>query len=148
MANSTGPIRDEIDRIDTSLTGGAAAREYTLSIPIDLALVTTEGDVVTDLNLGHAFELVGKPSFLVTEALVGASKTVTLVVDVGATEATGGLVVVASASAAKGTVVQAAAAFSAGNTGTASSVISVRAETVTAFDSGKGVLMLRVRSVA
>lgn len=132
----------------TAQADATAGRDYILPIPIDLALVTGDMDIVTDWIIGHKFEIVGKPTFIVTEALVGSSKTVDLVLDKGATPMTGGSVTVASASAALGTCVPAAAALSAGNTGAATDVISVRSANTTAFTSGKGVLMLRIRSVA
>ena len=165
MADSTGPIRDEIDRVE-ALAGGqnvtdseaaqAAAEDaadraeavgYMLAIPIDLA-AQGNGDVVTDAPLGHAFQLTGKPFFVVTEALVGSTKTVDLVMDIGATAVTGGSVTVASANATKGTSVQAGAAFSALNTGLSTDVISVRVANATAFTTGKGVLYVRVKFVA
>ena len=140
MAISTGAIRGEIDRID--------AQGYLLSIPVDLAALGNV-DIQTDLIVGHKFALIGKPQFVVTEVGVGSTKTITFVVDIGATATTGGTVVVTTAlTATLGAVIPAAAAFSALNTGSATDTISIRGSSATAFTSGKGVILLRIQSVA
>lgn len=151
MATSTGPIRDDIDTLDAAVAAQAPgqASGYLLAIPIDLALLTGAMDVVTDLLVGHKFELIGKPQFVVTEVGVGVSATLELVIDIGATATTGGVTTVTTAlTATLGGVIPAAAAFSALNAGSVTDVISVRAETVTAFTSGKGVLLIRIKPVA
>lgn len=151
MATSTGPIRDDIDALDAAVAAQAPgqASGYMIAIPIDLALLTGAMDVVTDMLIGHKFELIGKPQFVVTEVGVGDAKTLQLVVDIGATPTTGGITTVTTAlTAALGGAILASAAFSALNTGSATDVISIRAATVTAFTSGKGVLYIRVKPVA
>jgi len=156
MATSTGPIRDDIDALDVAAASAVAslavqapaqASGYLIPFHIDLA-AQGDGDIVTDFLIGHKFELIGKPLFVVSEVLVGSTKTIDLVIDIGATPTTGGVTTVLSADATLGTVKAAAAAFSALNTGSAVAVISVRAANATAFTTGKGTLYIRVKPVA
>lgn len=151
MATSTVPIRDDIDALDAAVAAQAPgqASGYLIGFHIDLALLTGAMDVVTDFLVGHKFELIGKPQFVVEKVGVGATKTLQLVVDIGATPTTGGVTTVTTAlTATLGGVIPAAAAITALNAGSATDVISIRAATVTAFTSGKGTLYLRVKPVA
>jgi len=153
---STGAIRADIDRVEAAIGTAAvdataradatAGQFYDLSIPIDLALVVGNADIVTDVILGHKFQIVAA-SFLVTEAIVlNGGSTVTLQLDVEATPVTGGVIVLSAASA-RG-VWAAGTAITAGNAVSATQKISVRSESVTAHTSGKGILILRLKSVA
>ena len=145
MANSTGAIRDEIDRLDAEDAGSG---EYILAFPVDLALVTAAADIVTDFIVGHKFEIVGKTTFVMTEIAVGAGGSVVLGLDLEGTEI-GGLVTITEANGARAACLQSAAAISPVVEGTATSKITLKAKTVTvAHTSGKGVFYVRIKNVA
>lgn len=147
MAGIRTDLATEVARASAAEVANGLAvpvSDFLLHIHIDLA-AAGNGTIVSALLPGIKAQLIDV-QFLVTEALVGSTKTVDLQLFIGATQVTGGVATVASASAALGTVV-AASAITALNAIAAAGSLTVKIANATAFTSGKGTLYVRVRPV-
>ncbi len=115
--------------------------EIVVSLPVQLAAITGNGDVVTEYTPGFAGR-VKKMDFVVTTPATTASKAAALNAEIGTTNVTGGVVSLTTANCTPlgakvlGTAVTAANAF------TATDTISIEAASVTAFAEGQGNLLL------
>lgn len=128
----------------TTLAAGTGV--FTVLLPINLASVTTNGDVLTTYTPGYKFKVLSV-DFAVTVPVTTADKLATLNVEIGTTDVTGGAVALTSANETPLGKVVAGSAVTAANTGTAASTISVEASSVTAFSEGAGVLILKLQNM-
>ena len=118
---------------------------YNMTWQFDLADIA-DGDLVTDLILGHAFEVV-ESYFVVTEAVTTASKLTTISMDIGAVAITNGAHALTSANCTPaGVKVQNTGALTV-NTGSATDTLTIKAASTTAFSEGKGSLVIRIRAL-
>lgn len=135
-----------------SSTGTAAAAiaagvgKYCLDIPLQLAGITGNVDVVTEVLLGHKFKLIAADFFVTTIAST-AAKLATLNLEIGAVNVTGGAVALTTANCGTLGVKVAGTAITALNTGSATDVLSVEASGVTAFAEGNGFLRIIVQNM-
>lgn len=147
MAGIRSDLATEVARATAAEVAGGAAvpvSDFLLPIHIDLAALGN-GTLVSALLPGIKGQLMDV-QFLVTEALVGSTKTVDIQLWIGSTQVTGGVTTVASANAAVGTVV-AGSAITALNAIAAAGSLTVKIANATAFTSGKGTLYVRFRPV-
>lgn len=128
-----------------SNTLAAGVGVYELVIPITLAGVAN-GDVLTNLVLGHKFKILAT-TFAVTTAVTTGSKATTLNLEIGTTNLTGGEVALTSANCTPLGALVAGAAVTAANTGSAADTLSIEASSTTAFAEGAGVLVIRVQNM-
>ena len=118
---------------------------YNMTWQFDLVDIA-DGDLVTDLIIGHKFEIV-ESYFVVTEAATTASKLTTISMDIGAVAVTNGAHALTSANCTPaGVKVQNTGALSV-NTGSATDTLTVKAASTTAFAEGKGSLVIRIRAL-
>lgn len=145
VTNSTGASLPAGSRFTLNLDVKDANDVVVLSLPIQLAAITGNGDVYTDIRPGIAGE-IEHVEFVVTTPVTTASRLATLNLEIGTTNVTGGTVALTSANATPlGRVVSNTAQPTANNVLTAASTLSVEASGVTAFAEGAGVLLVRIR---
>lgn len=140
----------------TDSTGGsvsgstlaATAGIHTLSIPIQLAAMTTSAaDLVTDYTPGYKFKILSV-DFATTTLGTGSGATQTINLEIGSTNVTGGVVNPTLTSTNTLGKATAGTAVTAANTGTASDTISVEvAASGTVFTGGAGVLLIRIQNM-
>lgn len=115
-----------------------------LQIPVSLAAITGNGDVVTDIRPG-VYGSIEYAEFVVTKPVTTAAKLATLNLEIDTTNVTGGAIALTSANATPLGKVIAATAITGANTLTPDSTLSVEASGVTAFSEGEGFLNVRIR---
>lgn len=140
----------------TDSTGGAVsdatlaatAGIHTLSIPIQLAAMTTSAaDLVTNFTPGFKFKILAV-DFVTTTLGTGSGASQTLNLEIGTTNVTGGVVNPTLAGTDTLGELTAGTAVTAANTGSASDTISVEvAASGTAFTAGAGVLLVRIQNM-
>ena len=118
----------------------------TISIPVNLASITTNADVVTALTLGYKFKILSS-TFVVTTPVTTGSKLTTLSLKINSTAVTGGAAALTSANCTPLGAKVAASSITAANTGSASATLSVVSSSTTAFTEGNGVLILQVQNM-
>lgn len=138
-------VDEDVDVLCTGAPGFATQlRRWALNIPLKLANVA-DGDVVTDLPLGFAGQIVDF-KFLVTDPVTTAAKTSALHLEIGAVALTGGVLTITSATATPlGEVIE-ATAITAGDVFDDNDTLSVVAASTTAFVEGEGILVIVVES--
>ena len=123
---------------------GTVADRSILTIPVKLAAVKADGDVVTTFTPGFAGS-IKKISFVVTDPATTADKAATLNMEIGTTNLTGGVITLSSAAGGNaltlGKVVD-GTAITANNAFKDNDTISVEAASVTAFADGEGALLI------
>lgn len=140
LVNSTGGT--------PSMTLAAGAGVTTLSIPIQLAAMTTAAaDLITNYTPGYAFKVLSV-SFVTTTLGTGAAASQTLNLEIGTTNLTGGVVNVTLASTDTLGEITAGTAVTAANVGTAADTISLEvAAGGTVFTAGAGVLLVKIQNM-
>lgn len=144
VTNLTGASLAAGSRIKLQFNVKAGNDIEIVSLPINLASITTAGDVVTEFQPGFA-GTIESVSFLVNAPVTTASKAATLNLEIGTTNLTGGVVSLTSAAATPMGKVITGTDVTGGNTFTAADVVSVEASSVTAFSEGSGTLLVRLR---
>lgn len=137
----------------TDNSGGAAADDTLaangacsiISIPVTLANITADGDVVTTFTPGFAGTLL-RAQFVVTSKVTTGAKAADLNLEIGTTNVTGGVIGLTSANCANLGATIAGSAITGGAAFTASDTISVESANTTAFAEGAGVLLITVAS--
>jgi len=122
---------------------GEITSSQVISLPISLAAITADGDVVTDWTPTFA-GTIKKVAFQVTVPVTTAAKAATLNLEINAVDVTGGVVALTSANATPLGKVIAGTAVTANNTFDANDTVSVEATGVTAFAEGEGTLLITV----
>ena len=115
--------------------------KVTIGLHVNLADITAAGDVATDFIPGFAGK-VDKVFWVQGTPVTTAGDAANLVVDVEATEITGGLVTLTSAACTPLGKYIAGSAITAGNVFDADEKLTVRAESVTAFAEGDGMVYI------
>lgn len=116
-------------------------RRMIVTIPVNLASITTTQDVVTTYTPGFAGRIL-KNDFLVNVPVTTAAKLATLNAEIGTTNVTGGTIALTSANCTPMGAVVAGAAITAANSFTATDTISYEAASVTAFAEGSGSIVI------
>ena len=129
-----------------STTLAAGVDVQVISIPVNLAAVTTAQDVLTTYTPGFAFKILST-DFAVTEPATTGSKLLTLTAKISGTATTGGAVALTSSNCGTLGAVVAGSSVTAANTGSSSATVSISATSVTAFLEGRGVVLLRVQNM-
>ena len=120
---------------------GTMADRSILSIPVKLAAVKADGDVVTAFTPGFA-GTIEKISFVVTDPATTADKAATLNLEIGTTDVTGGEVSLTTTACGTLGKVTDATAITGNNAFKDDDTISVEATNVTAFAEGEGALLI------
>ena len=128
----------------TTLNAGAGVQ--VVSIPIELATITTNGNVLTAYTPGFKFKLLAV-SFAVKAPVTTSGKLTTLSLKIGSTAVTGGAVALTSANATPLGAIIAGSSITAANTGSSSATLSVVSSSTTAFTEGNGTLLLTVQNM-
>ena len=128
----------------TTLNAGAGVQ--TLSIPVNLAAITTNADVLTAFTPGFKFKLLSV-SFAIKTPATTSGKLTTLSLKINSTAVTGGAVALTSANATPLGAIIAGSAITAANTGSSSATISVVSTSTTAFVEGEGYLLIKVQNM-
>ncbi|WP_316397343.1 hypothetical protein [Bradyrhizobium sp. 33ap4] len=115
-----------------------------LQVPIDLASITANGDVMTEIRPG-LYGSIEYWEFVVTKPVTTAAKAATLNLEIGTTNVGGGLIALTSANATPLGKVVAGAAITGANVLTPDSKLSIEAAGVTAFAEGQGFVNIRIR---
>lgn len=127
----------------TALAAGVGV--YNLTFQFDLADIA-DGDLVSDLIIGHKFKLL-ESYFVATEAATTGSKATTLSLAITDVAVTNSAIALTSANCTPaGAKVDNAGALAA-NTGSATDTLTVLAASTTAFVEGKGVLVIRIQNM-
>lgn len=129
-----------------SNTLAAGVGRFTLSIPIVLASVAGNGDILTNYLLGFAFKILTVDCRVVTPATT-VSRSFAINLEIGTTNLTGGVVSLTTANCTTLGAAIAGTAVTAANTGTAADTLSVEAASVTAFAEGEVVLLVCVQNM-
>lgn len=144
VTNTSGVTWKANSRFQAKLGAQIGSDVVNINIPIALANITGNNDVVTNMRLGvvgnieHVEWVQGKP-------VTTGSKLATLTPAINGTPVTGGAVALTSAACTPLGTVIAGSAPTAGYALTADSTFSVKATGVTAFAEGDGFLALRIR---
>jgi hypothetical protein len=120
---------------------GTVADRSILSIPVKLAAVKADGDVVTAFTPGFA-GTIEKMDFVVTDPVTTADKAATLNLEIGTTDVTGGVLSLTSTACGTLGKVTDATAITGNNAFKDDDTISVEAADVTAFTEGEGALLI------
>lgn len=115
-----------------------------LQVPINLASITANGDVMTDIRPG-LYGTIEYWEFIVTTPVSTAAKLASLNLEVDTTNVTGGVIALTSANATPLGKVIAGAAITGANVLTPDSKLSIEAAGVTAFVEGSGFVNIRIR---
>lgn len=131
----------------TTATLAAGVGTYLLTIPIALAGITGNVDVMTDYILGHKFKVLSM-RWITTTVASTAAKAATLTADIGATPITSITLTLDSDDSTTTTLggvltVDATAA----NTGSATDTLSIVAASVTAFVEGSGCIQFEIQNM-
>lgn len=146
-ANQTALI-DSTGGDVTGVTLAATAGVSTISIPIQLASMTTSAaDLVSEYVPGYKFKILAT-SFVTTTLGTGSGATQTLNLEIGTTDVTGGVVNPTLTSTNTLGKLTAGSSVSGANTGSATDTISVEvAAAGTVFTGGSGVLLIRIQNM-
>lgn len=137
----------------TNNTGGSATQTalaagvgvYNLNFQLDLADIA-DGDLVSDLLLGHKFKIL-ESYFVATEPATTGAKATTLSLAITDVAVTNSAIALTSANCTPaGAKVQNAGALAA-NTGASTDTLSILAASTTAFVEGKGVLVVCIQNM-
>jgi hypothetical protein len=112
-----------------------------LALPINLASITTNMDVLTTWTPGFA-GVITKVTFAVTVPVTTGSKLTTLTTFIGSTAVTGGVCALTSATCTPLGALVAGTSVTAANSFGATDTISVKSTSTTAFAEGAGVLII------
>jgi len=112
-----------------------------LSLPINLASITGNGDVLTAYPLTFAGTITAV-DFAVTVPATTAAKLTSLNLEIGTTNVTGGVVALTSANCTPLGAQVAGSAVTAANTFVSGDTLSVESSATTAFVEGAGVLLI------
>ncbi len=136
-----------IQILPTNTQLGAGAGQFTISIPLALASMTTAAaDLMTNWVPGFAGKLV-KLEFVTTTLGTGASASQVINLEIGSTNVTGGVLTLLLADTTPLGKVTAATAITALNEFTATDTISIEvAASGTVFTAGAGALLLTVQN--
>ena len=127
-----------------SMAAGAGVQ--TLAIPITLASITANGDVLTNYTPGYRFKVLAV-DFAVGQPVTTVAKLITLNLEIDATNVTGGAVALTSANCTPLGALVAGSAVTAANVGTSAQTLSVEASGVTAFVEGDGMLLIKLQNM-
>lgn len=131
-----------IVEFEAAPAGNVANKVYSqLMIPVQLAAITGNGDVLTTFTPTFA-GTIEKVEFFVTTAATTAAKLTDLNLEIGTTNVTGGVVSLTSANCTPLGARVAGTAITAANTFSATDTISVESANTTAFIEGQGVLVI------
>lgn len=146
-----GPIGRVIDyrsasdvdvELFTQAEAYAVTSRGTMSFHVNLATITTAGDVVTTITPGFRGRLK-KWYFVTGTPVTTAAKAATLNLEVGTTNVTGGTIALTSAAATPlGATIAQGSAFTAGTAFDDTDTISIEAASVTAFAEGDGMIVI------
>lgn len=136
-----GASSNEVFTVLLMQATGMQKHGWALGIPITLAQIASDGDVLTTWTPGFA-GTIEKVSFAVTVVVTTASKAADLNIEIGTTDVTGGVVGLTSANCTPLGAVIEGTEITADNEFTASDTISIKASSVTAFIEGEGVLLI------
>lgn len=117
---------------------------FLMQIPINLASITANGDVMTEIRPG-VYGTVEYAEFVVTVPVTTAAKLASLNLEIDTTNVTGGVVALTSANATPLGKAIAGTDITALNTLVPESKLSIEASGVTAFAEGQGFLNIRIR---
>lgn len=122
-------------------TAGYVNNYSILSIPIDLASISSTGDVLTEFVPGFAGRIV-KVSFAVTKPTTDTSANVALNLEIGTTNVSGGVITLTHTNCATlGTVIN-GTPITGNNIFGNTDPISVEATVTASFSDGQGVLLI------
>ena len=144
VTNSTGAALAAGSRVALQVNMQDGNDVELISIPVDLAAITGNIDVVTNFRPGFEGN-IEDVAFIVDKPVTTAAKLATLTPWVNAAAMTGGVLALTSALATpKGKVIQGSVP-TAGNAIKSGDTLSLKATGVTAFVEGSGVVVIRVR---
>lgn len=115
-----------------------------LTVPINLADVTSAADFVTDIRPG-VFGKIESFDFVTGKAVTTGSKLASFNLEIDTTDLTGGVIALTSALATPMGKMIAGSAITGNNTLTPESTLSIESSAVTAFSEGNGFFLIRIR---
>lgn len=134
--------------IPQQVVGAAdASNTFVITLPIQLAAIAGNGDVVTDWTPDFSGSIISS-DFQVSTPVTTAAKAATLNIEIDGVDVTGGVIALTSANATPLGKVISGTAITAGNAFEAGETVSIEASGVTAFVEGAGNLILTVRAAA
>lgn len=144
ITNSTGATLAAGSRVSIYIDVADGNEVLVLTVPVNLASVTTTQDILTTLYPGVA-GTIEYFAFVVNIPVTTGSKLASFNLEIGTTNVTGGVIALTSANATPMGAVVESSAITAANTLAVNSALSIEAASVTAFSEGSGEFVIRIR---